>query len=212
MRDVESNEPVGRYLADLDLALVVLPPATAADIREGVREELSGLDPDAARERIAQLGDPARIAAEARAEVDSVSAPRPTRTSTWYIVVTGVAFAISGFVPAGFSLLVGLVMLWVSPTWTRWEKWLATLAPGGTAVVAGVIVAGIAAPQAADSGVIVSVALSAGAVALSAANVVIGILLVVVGVRRVGIAGRGAAGAADRPSPTEPVRSVGQKE
>lgn len=123
---------VDRYLQRLDVALAGVPAHTANDIRAGVREELSSLDPDAARERIFQLGDPEFIAAEARGGADE-SAPRrkPALESRPYIVVASLAVALGIFVVPVVGALVGFVMMWVSPAWKRWEKLVATLIPVG---------------------------------------------------------------------------------
>src|SRR5690606_29998144 len=53
------------YLAQLDDALRDVPHGIASEIRAGIAEELASLSPDAAEQRIAQLGDPRESAREA---------------------------------------------------------------------------------------------------------------------------------------------------
>ena len=62
-------------------------------------EEFAGLDRTAAQERIAQLGDPAFIAAEARSEVAADPAPRKSGLqSRGYIITAGLAVAVGIYV------------------------------------------------------------------------------------------------------------------
>ncbi|MFK4791370.1 hypothetical protein [Microbacterium sp. ZW T5_56] len=54
------------YLRELDRVLVGVDATTAAELRGGIAESLQGLDEAAAATRIAELGDPAFVAASAR--------------------------------------------------------------------------------------------------------------------------------------------------
>lgn len=137
------------YLAELDAALAEVPGGVRAEIVAGVREELAGLDAVTAAVRIQELGDPAFIAAEARAGVE----PVPVSTEAgWYPVVTAIVMAIGGAVIPVLGWIVGVGMVWASRTWFRWEKWVATLA----APAAGILLAGLIwafwAPQAPREG------------------------------------------------------------
>jgi uncharacterized membrane protein len=123
---------VDQYLQRLDVALAGVPPHTADDIRTGVAEELSSLDPDTARERIVQLGDPEFIAAEARAGTDERTPRRkPALESRSYIVVASLAIAFGIYLVPVVGALLGFVMVWASPAWKRWEKVLTTVIPLG---------------------------------------------------------------------------------
>jgi len=132
MMSTDRPVEVDRYLKRLDNALAGVPPHTADDIRAGVEEELSSLDPDAAHARILQLGDPEFIAAEARGGTPE-SAPRrkPALESRPYIVVASLAVAFGIYVVPIVGALVGFIMMWVSPAWKRWEKVVATVVPLG---------------------------------------------------------------------------------
>ncbi|GAB3036546.1 hypothetical protein GCM10027052_13640 [Parafrigoribacterium mesophilum] len=63
-----SPQVVRAYLAQLDAALAAVSDDVRRDIVAGVAEELRGLSAPDAAARIEALGDPAFIAAEARAE------------------------------------------------------------------------------------------------------------------------------------------------
>ncbi|WP_127793817.1 hypothetical protein [Agromyces sp. LHK192] len=156
------------YLRELDAELAGLPDATRRDIVDGVAGDLDGLDPAAAAARIEQLGDPAAIAAEARAGFegeasgsriavdaaermppavavaeasDGVALDRrdPVVSRGWYVVVTSVAVAVGGFVIPILGWVVGIALMWLSTAWSRVEKWVATLLPVGLIVVVAVI-------------------------------------------------------------------------
>lgn len=127
------------YLAELDAALADVPQGVRAEIVAGVREELVGLDASTAAARIDELGDPAFIAAEARAEVGVGPIPASTEAG-WYPVVAAIVVAIGGALIPVIGWIVGIGMVWASRTWFRWEKWVATLvAPATGILLAGVI-------------------------------------------------------------------------
>lgn len=133
-----TDEPieVTRYLRELDAALANVPVQIASDIRAGVEEELATLDSSAARERIAQLGDPALIAAEARREESDAASPRKSAlTSRLYVVLASLAVAVGNFAIPLVGALPGFVLIWVSPAWRRWEKVTATAIPLATGVL-----------------------------------------------------------------------------
>lgn len=127
------------YLAELDSALADVPAAVRSEMVAGVREELSGLDAETAARRIQELGDPAFIAAEARAESGPASPPERLEAG-WFPVVAAIVVAVGGAVIPVAGWIVGIGMVWASRTWFRWEKWVATLA----APVTGVLLSGLA--------------------------------------------------------------------
>jgi uncharacterized membrane protein len=129
---MSTNRPVevDRYLQRLDAALVDVSPHTADEIRAGVVEELSSLEAEDARERIAQLGDPEFIAAEARRDADDATPSRtPVLRSRAYIITASLTVAVGVYVVPLVGALIGFVLVWVSTAWTRWEKVLATVIP-----------------------------------------------------------------------------------
>ena len=182
MTDV--NREVDRYLADLERALAPLPSATAADIREGISEELHGLSGAAAKERMLQLGDPKRIAAEARSQLELEPSVAPSRASAAYVVVTAVAIGLGGALLVGAGWVIGVVMLWLSPIWARWEKWLAIGVPLGSGLLAAAVTAMIAVPEATGPSVAVVAGATTGLVVALAANLAVGGWLLITGLRR----------------------------
>ncbi|MDQ0615535.1 putative membrane protein [Microbacterium sp. W4I4] len=127
------------YLARLDVALRDVPHGVAAEIRAGIAEELSSLGPDAAEQRIAQLGDPAVIAREA---MDAggyvppaafapavVPAPVPLTRSRGFAIAAAIALSFGGFLVPFVGGLVGAVMVVMSGMWRTWEKVVAICAP-----------------------------------------------------------------------------------
>jgi hypothetical protein len=124
MTETPAPQVVRNYLAALDAELAVVPPPVARDIRAGIAEELEGLDATTAAARIEQFGDPAFIAAEARAQDEPAPAPVAEHAnSTWFVVVASILIA---FVPiAGW--IAGLTMVWMSHVWRTREKVVATV-------------------------------------------------------------------------------------
>lgn len=127
---------VRSYLAQLDAALVGVPESLRSAIRDGVEEELAGLDAAAASELIEELGDPEFIAAEAReGTVGDQGTDRPAHTaqtdgslsrSRGFAVTSVLLFGFAGVVIPVVGWFVGLAMVWLSSAWMRWEKWLAS--------------------------------------------------------------------------------------
>ena len=123
-----NNPLVDAYLAQLERELDGLPDAVVRDILDGVREELAGLDADQAEVIIEQLGDPAFIAAEARAAAEPLSLS-PQREPRGYVFLTAMIVALGGVIIPVVGWVVGVVMMWLSTSWRTWEKWVATLTP-----------------------------------------------------------------------------------
>jgi hypothetical protein len=143
------------YLAELDRELAGVPDDVREGIVTGIAEELEGLDAAAATSRIGTLGDPPFIAAEARADAALQSAgpqsagpqsagPRwtaavlaPPRASEqrWYVVVTTALLYFGGLVVPLAGWVVGIMLLWASPLWTRREKLIAAIVPSAVGVV-----------------------------------------------------------------------------
>jgi len=147
---------VNDYLERLDAALAHVPYATAREIREGVAEELRSLDATAADERMRELGDPEHIAAAATGSLREgpaaggagapswAPAPPPRSAGTAspiYVVLTGLAVAFGMWVVPIVGWIAGIVLMWMSAVWRRWEKIVATAVP----LVAAAVLAAIAA-------------------------------------------------------------------
>jgi hypothetical protein len=127
---------VRSYLAGLEAALSDVPSEVSREIVAGIAEELDGLDPATAATRIEALGDPVFIAAEARAGTPPVAEPvAPAAVvageSWWYVVLVAL---LVGLLPM-LGWIVGIVMMWLSKSWFKWEKWVATLIPAVFAVI-----------------------------------------------------------------------------
>jgi hypothetical protein len=135
------------YLARLDVALRDVPHGVAAEIRAGIAEELSSLDPDAAEQRIAQLGDPAVIAREAMDAGGYVPpapsapaiapAPVPLTHSRGFAIAAALVLSFGGFLVPFVGWVAGAVMVGLSGMWRTWEKVVAICAP---LVLLGVVV------------------------------------------------------------------------
>jgi len=135
------------YLAQLDTELDQLPADLHRDIVTGIREELQGLDAEAAADRIRQLGDPAFIAAGARAEtvgeapLTSPDAPPPGRT---FSIVAVVVLIVGSFLVPVVGAIAGLLFVSQARAWSRREKaasWLATVGVVLLALAASTVMA-----------------------------------------------------------------------
>ncbi|MES2092999.1 MAG: hypothetical protein V4531_04185 [Actinomycetota bacterium] len=151
----ESAPPqvVSGYLAELDRELADVSKDVRQGIVAGVAEELEGLDAAAAAARIESLGDPAFIAAEARAGAEeptvtarAVTAPAATQQTKrldppraseqcWYVVVTTMLLEFGGLVVPLAGWVAGIMLLWASSLWTRREKIVATIVPPAVGIV-----------------------------------------------------------------------------
>lgn len=137
------------YLERLDAALRDVPHGIASEIRNGIAEELTGLAPDAAARRIAQLGDPAEIAREAMdagtpSRVAPITAAGPTTRpslthSRGYAIAAAIVRGVGGFVVPFAGWFAGVGMVLTCGLWRTYEKLIAMLLPFATfALIAGV--------------------------------------------------------------------------
>lgn len=141
MNDIDATRLRDDYLARLDEAMRGLPHGVAGEIRQGIVEELEGLDADATAERIERLGDPVGIAREAQdevpvppvalaASVTAAAAPRPPATSTrGSAIAAALTLGFGGIVVPVLGWVVGVVLVCLSPLWKAWEKAVAILVP-----------------------------------------------------------------------------------
>jgi hypothetical protein len=133
MPDPTPRQEALTYLTELETALRGIPPETRNGILSGVREELESLTGSDASRRIQELGDPQFIASEARAEA-ATGAPGK-HEARWFSVVAALLVMVGGFVIPLLGALAGFVMVWFSGTWSRKEKWIATLTPVAVALL-----------------------------------------------------------------------------
>jgi hypothetical protein len=119
---------VDNYLRDLKAELRDLPAPRQREILDEVGEHITAAraaqdtqSEAAIRTLLERLGDPADIAAEAR---DRFGVPaRPAKQATpWLEVATLVALLVPFL-----GWVVGLILLWLSHTWTTREKAIGTL-------------------------------------------------------------------------------------
>jgi len=182
MTKASTPQVVRSYLGELNRTLAGVPDDVRQGIMAGIAEELEGLDAAAAGSRIESLGDPAFIAAEARAgAAPKMSAPKSSapklalpRASEqrWYVIVTALLLEFGGLLVPLAGWVAGIMLLWASPLWTRREKLAATIVPPavGIALFFCFLIGG--------SGVAWWHALVLGAIAGPAlASIVIGIIL-----------------------------------
>ena len=147
MTETEAQNLRDDYLNRLDAAIAELPWRVANELRSGIAEELDGLDATAVLERIAQLGDPVRIAEAAKDEAASappapviVVAPAPAPLpafwakpamvdTKWFAIVGALVLGFGTFVfPIG-GWVIGVALVMSSRFWRRWEKAVAVLLP-----------------------------------------------------------------------------------
>jgi len=132
-----TSDTARQYVTDLEAALAAAPAAVRTEIVTDVAGELQGLTDAEARERIAGLGDPQRIAADAAAQSASDApsgAPRTAPASTTYPTITAIVLTVGWYV-AALGWIAGLVMIGVGDRWRPAEKRRAILTSiGGTFV------------------------------------------------------------------------------
>ncbi|MGN7977759.1 HAAS signaling domain-containing protein [Microbacterium sp. 22195] len=132
------------YLARLEVALRDVPHGLAAEIRDGITEELTSLEPDAAEARIAQLGDPTVIAREAldaggyappavpvATRPDAVASPGsvPVSRSRGFAIAAALTLSFGGYLVPVAGWFVGVALVLMSSMWRTWEKLVAILVP-----------------------------------------------------------------------------------
>jgi hypothetical protein len=138
---------VDEYIGRVDASARGLPPDRRAELLDQLREHLDAVArmPGASEASVCaaidRLGDPADIVAS---ELDHRDGPAPgagsspaVPSSSWGpLEVIAVLLLIGGsFVLPVVGPLAGLVCAWLSPAWTRREKWIATALSSGTIVL-----------------------------------------------------------------------------
>jgi len=144
------NDESARYLDRLSVALTDAPAPLREEIVAGVREELVGLDAAQASARIAELGDPLQIAAEA---LDGLPAAAPgPRSSPVYVGVTVALLVVGGYLLPVVGWLAGILLVVGSTAWTSREKKTAIAASVASAVVALALLFALRGGQAGEAG------------------------------------------------------------
>lgn len=94
---------VQAYLKRLDRALRPVPRDVASDIRAGITEELAGLDPQDAVERVRSFDDPEAIAAAALGESRADAQQAPRRRAIWIVGAVAAVVVVALVVAASVS-------------------------------------------------------------------------------------------------------------
>ncbi len=132
----KADQLVADYLKRLERALRDLPKSRRKELLDEIsghiaeaRADLETENEAAIRTLLDRLGEPEDIAAE-EAQRRGV----PSKGSAWDIVAL-VLLLIGGVVVPVVGWIVGVVLLWISNTWTTTEKAIGTLVvPGGLAL------------------------------------------------------------------------------
>ena len=94
---------VQAYLKRLDRALRPVPRDVASAIRAGITEELAGLEPQEAVERVRSFDDPEAIAAAALGESRADARPAPRRRALWIVGAVAAVVVVALVVAASVS-------------------------------------------------------------------------------------------------------------
>lgn len=139
---------INDYLDRLEAELSDFPSARRRELVQEIAEHISEaraqLEPESEadiRNLLDRIGDPAEIAAEARGPAQPPDPAPPVvveRRSSALDVAALVLLLIGGLVLPLIGWVVGVVLLWISSTWTTGQKLLGTLVvPGGLALPLG---------------------------------------------------------------------------
>jgi hypothetical protein len=131
-----ADKLVDDYLKRLDRELAGFPRARRRELVDEISEHIAEARADveseneaAIRTLLDRLGDPEDIAAEARERFGA----RP-KGSGWDVVAL-IMLLVGGVILPVIGWIIGVVLLWVSETWTTREKLVGTLVvPGGLAL------------------------------------------------------------------------------
>ena len=143
----DTNQPgthaIDSYMGRVDAAARSLPPDRRVELLDQLREHLDAVShaPGATEASVLaaidRLGDPTEIVASERATpaqpVVTVEAPRRVWGPLEIIAV--ILLIVGPFIAPVVGPLAGLVCAWISPAWTRREKWVATILASGSIVL-----------------------------------------------------------------------------
>lgn len=142
MTSPENSQLRTDFLSRLDHAMRSIPHGVAREIRAGIAEELDGLDGEQLRARIAALGSPDDIADQALAEVSpqvAVERKRPIFQSKGFAIAAALTFGFGGFLVPVAGFFAGVVLVFLSEMWRRWEKLVAVMLPVAVLAVLTVV-------------------------------------------------------------------------
>ncbi|MGY1553084.1 HAAS signaling domain-containing protein [Microbacterium sp. A588] len=164
MTIIDADHLRAEYLSRLDVAMRDLPHGVAAEIRNGILEELQGLDAAATAARIAQLGEPETVA---RGALDEVPAQRqiavaghgatpaarnaPATSTRGFAIAAALTLSFGGIVLPVAGWFVGVMLVCFSALWRTWEKAVAIAVPFVAIVVIAGLLAFSAVPAATES-------------------------------------------------------------
>jgi hypothetical protein len=134
----QADKLVADYLKRLNAELRGLPRARRRELMEEISEHIAAARAEFDSENEArirtlldQLGEPGDIAAEAL-EREGVKPP-----GRWLDVLTLILLPLGGIILPVVGWVIGVVLLWMSETWTSREKLIGTfVVPGGLALPA----------------------------------------------------------------------------
>ncbi len=150
--DPPGTTAINSYIGRVDAAARGLPPDRRIELLDQLREHLDAVSqaPDATESSVLvaidRLGDPTEIVAS---EVDLPTQPAAatvasTRSAWGPLEIMAVVLLVVGtFVIPVIGPLAGLVCAWLSPAWTRGEKWVATALSSGAILLAVLFVGSI---------------------------------------------------------------------
>ncbi|MEO8106480.1 MAG: hypothetical protein ABI720_04105 [Actinomycetes bacterium] len=137
------SQAIDGYMGRVDAAARDLPPDRRIELLDQLREHLDaaanapGATEAAVLGAIDRLGDPTEIVASEREAPGPTAGPVAARRSRWgpLEIIAVVLLIVGPFVAPVVGPLAGLVCAWLSPAWTRGEKWVATLLASGSIVL-----------------------------------------------------------------------------
>ena len=144
--DLPGAGAIDSYIGRVDAAARGLPPDRRIELLDQLREHLEAvsLAPDATEASVLaaidRLGDPAEIVASEDGEPAAQAPPAPTSArSPWgpLEVIAVLLLIVGAFIAPILGPLAGLVCAWLSPAWTRGEKWVATALGSGAIILVG---------------------------------------------------------------------------
>lgn len=149
--DMTQTDPPGAtainsYIGRVGAAARGLPPDRRIELLDQLREHLDavarapGASEVSVLAAIDRLGDPAEIVAseEGVPQARGVVIDAPARNVWGPLEIITVILLIAGpFIIPVIGPLAGLVCAWLSPAWTRGEKWVATVFASGSIFVVG---------------------------------------------------------------------------
>jgi len=138
-----ADELINEYLDRLEEELAEFPSSRrrelVQEISDHIAEARASLESDdeaSIRNLLERMGDPADIAAEARGAIEQSPGGTPVveRRSSALDIAALILLLVGGVVVPAVGWLVGVVLLWISGSWTTSEKLVGTLVvPGGLA-------------------------------------------------------------------------------